>query len=228
MPNVLITGGSRGIGYATAELFAQKGWHVAICSRSEKDVLAAAEKIGAVGIQADMGESQSVEALFQQLQDKLGGLDALVNNAGIFHGGDIFSLTDEQFDAMMNINVRGLAQACRHAFGMMKNKGGAIVNISSLAGIESTAKFPKFWGYTASKFAVTGLTEALAVEGKPYGIRVNGVAPGATETQMLAQAAPGLKPDAQPKDIAKLIYHLCDTESSGILSGAMIPVHSNG
>ncbi|MFO0389847.1 MAG: SDR family NAD(P)-dependent oxidoreductase [Alphaproteobacteria bacterium] len=256
---VLITGGSRGIGYATAELFAQRGWNVALCSRNEQQAKAAAEKIynnviltpglprgkdlqktadssatpqndnpKIFGLKADVGNPHDVDDLFASVKKHFGALDALVNNAGILHTGNVFSLTDEQFDDMVRINLTGLARCCRRAFEMMKISGGSIVNISSIAGIQSAEKFSGLWAYTATKSAVVGLSEALALEGKPYGIRVNCLAPGATETEMLHKAAPGLKADAQPEDIAKIAYYLCDKEQSGILSGSVIPVFSNG
>lgn len=229
----LITGGSRGIGYATAELFAQKGWDVALCSRSAAQAELAAKRIAEstkniniLGIGADVGNAKDIENLFLSVDKKFGRLDALVNNAAVIHLGNALTLSDADFLDMMNINVIGVARCCRQAFQRMKN-GGSIVNISSIAGIQGTEKFPNFWGYTASKFAVVGLTEGLAVEGKPLGIRVNCVAPGATDTEMLHKAAPGLKADAQPQDIARIVYYLCDGKESGILSGTTIPVFSN-
>ncbi len=231
---VLITGGSRGIGYATAELFAEYGWNVALCSRDEKQARTAAETIQmqsstarVAGFRTDVGNAADVDALFAAVKKQFGRLDALVNNAAIIHAASIFELTDAQFDDMIRINVTGLARCCRRAFEMMKDTGGSIVNISSLAGIQGTEKFNGFWGYTASKFAVTGLSEGLAVEGKPYGIRVNCIAPGSTDTQMLQQVAPGMKPSTQPEDIAKIAYYLCDREKSGVLTGTTIPVFHN-
>ncbi|MGE0754876.1 MAG: SDR family NAD(P)-dependent oxidoreductase [Alphaproteobacteria bacterium] len=228
---VLITGASRGIGFAAARLFAEKGWNVAICSRNQHDIQKAATAIteatsnqNVAGFAADMADGPSIAQLFRDTAERFGNLNALVNNAAVLHTGDIFSLTDEQFQDMLNINVVGLARCCRHAFSIMKEKGGDIVNISSVAGIQFVDKFDGLWAYSATKFAVTGLTEALASEGKRYGIRVNAIAPGATDTDMLQQAAPGYKPDAKPEDIAPLIHHLCDRQQSAILNGAVIPV----
>lgn len=230
---VLITGGSRGIGYATAELFAARGWNVGLCSRSAAQAEDAARRITAstknenvLGIGADIGKREDIDRLFAAMDGKFKTLDALVNNAAVIHLGNALELSDADFLDMMNINVTGMMRCSKHAFTRMK-KGGAIVNISSIAGIQGTDKFPNFWGYTASKFAVVGLTEGLAVEGRPLGIRVNCVAPGATETEMLRKAAPGLKASAQPEDIARIVYYLCDGKESGIVSGTTIPVFSN-
>lgn len=225
---VLITGGSRGIGYAAAELFAKRGWNIVLCSRNAAQAEQAAKRIGGnvVGLGADIGKVEEIDRLFAAVDQKFGTLDALVNNAGIIHLGNVSGLSDEAFLDMMNINVTGMMRCSKRAFARMK-KGGGIVNISSIAGIPNIEKFPNFWGYTASKFAVVGLTEGMAVEGKPLGIRVNCVAPGATETEMLRKAAPGLKANAMPEDIARVIYYLCDSNESGILTGATIPVFSN-
>lgn len=224
---VLITGGSRGIGYATAELFAARGWNVALCSRNAAQAEAAAKAIhsNALGIGADMGRKEDIDRLFAAVDEKFGTPDALINNAAVIHLGNALELSDADFQDMLNINVTGVARCCQQAFRRMK-KGGSIVNISSIAGIQGAEKFPNFWGYTATKFAVVGMTEGLAVEGKPLGIRVNCVAPGATETEMLKKAAPGLKANAQPADIARIAYYLCDANESGILTGATIPVFS--
>jgi NAD(P)-dependent dehydrogenase (short-subunit alcohol dehydrogenase family) len=231
---VLITGGSRGIGYATAELFARNGWQVALCSRSATQAKQAADHIGketgarVSGYGADVGDATAIDLLFKELSKQFKTLDALVNNAAILPMGSVFELSDADFEESLRVNVTGMMRCCRHAFTLMKKHGGSIVNISSLAGIQGTRKLPGLWAYTASKFAVTGLTEGLAVEGEPYNIRVNCVAPGATDTQMLQQAAPGFKPRAVPADIAKIVYYLSDREQSAILNGTTIPVFSNG
>ena len=256
---VLITGGSRGIGYATAELFAMRGWNVTLCSRKESEAKQAAERIlrhceearradeaiqkakgwiaaaaaqprddvAVIGLAADIGNADDIAVMFKHIDRRFPALDALVNNAAVLHLGNVFDLSESAFEDMMRVNVNGMMRCCKHAFTRMKESGGSIVNISSIAGIQGVDKFPSFWGYTASKFAVVGLTEGLAVEGKPLGIRVNCIAPGATDTEMLHKAAPGLKPGAIPEDIAKIAYYLCDKEESGILSGTTIPVFSN-
>ncbi|MBZ0256358.1 SDR family oxidoreductase, partial [bacterium] len=102
-----------------------------------------------------------------------------------------------------------------------------IVHISSLAGIRGTEKFPGMSAYVVSKHGVIGLTESLSVEGRPYGIRVNCVAPGAVDTQMLREAAPQFKTETEPADIAQAILYLSDPVQAASVTGAVIEVHSN-
>lgn len=231
---VLVTGGSRGIGYATAALFAVKGWNVAFCGTNESKVKAAENNIittrgtrNVLGITADLSKPADIGRMFNETVARFGSLDALVNNAAIIRLGSFpdFSMTD--WDDMLRVNLTAMMLCCQQGFQRM-NTGGAIVNISSLAGVSGLEKFPKMWGYSVTKAAVIGLTESLAVEGKARKIRVNCVAPGATDTDMLKQAAPGLKPDATPADVAQVIYTLADSEQSAILSGTTVPIYSNG
>lgn len=129
---VLITGGSRGIGYATAELFAKNGWQVALCSRNETQAKQAAEKIARStsnshvhGYETDIGDRASIDRLFAQVQKQFSSLDVLVNNAAVLHMASIFELGDTAFDETMRINVTGLAHCCRKAFEWMRKSGGA-------------------------------------------------------------------------------------------------------
>jgi NAD(P)-dependent dehydrogenase (short-subunit alcohol dehydrogenase family) len=127
----------------------------------------------------------------------------------------------------MAVNLGGAVLCAQQAFRLMREGGGAIVNVSSLGGVPGTEKFPGYAAYTVSKFALTGLTEALAVEGRDRGIRVNGVAPGAVDTAMLRQAAPQLRTRTRPVDVAKVIAFLCDPTESGCMTGAMLVINSN-
>jgi 3-oxoacyl-[acyl-carrier protein] reductase len=110
---------------------------------------------------------------------------------------------------------------------MAPQTGGSIINISSLAGFQGAGKLPGFSAYSTTKSAITGLSESLAVEGKPYHIRVNAIAPGAVDTQMLHEAAPDVKTSTTPEDIAHLIAFLADNTSSSHITGSVIPVYSN-
>ena len=127
----------------------------------------------------------------------------------------------------MAVNLGGGAVCAREAFRLMRDRGGGIVNVSSLGGVQNTEKFPGYAAYTVSKFALTGLTEALAAEGRDRNIRVNGVAPGAVDTAMLRNAAPHLRTRTTPADVAKVIAFLCDPTESGCMSGATLTINSN-
>ena len=127
----------------------------------------------------------------------------------------------------MAVNLRGAMLCARQAFRLMQDRGGSIVNVSSLGGVQNTEKFPGYAAYTVSKFALTGLTEALAAEGQDRNIRVNGVAPGAVDTVMLRNAAPHLRTRTTPADVAKVIAFLCDPTESGCMTGATLTINSN-
>ena len=155
-----------------------------------------------------------------------GRLDILVNNAAVLIGGPFADMAMADWDQVMAVNLRGATLCARGAFRLMSN-GGSIVNVSSLGGVPGTEKFPGYAAYTVSKFALTGLTEALAAEGRERNIRVNGVAPGAVDTAMLRQAAPHLRTRTGPADVAKVIAFLCDPSESGCMTGATLVINSN-
>jgi NAD(P)-dependent dehydrogenase (short-subunit alcohol dehydrogenase family) len=173
-----------------------------------------------------LSDDSSIDNLFSYIKKTVNGLDILVNNAAIIHVEDFMSQSIKNWDETYAVNVRGLTRCCQEAFKLMKNNGGSIVNVSSLSGIKGVLKFSGFSSYVMSKFAVIGITEALAVEGKPYNISVNAIAPGAVDTQMLKQAAPQLKTSTLPSDIAKSIVFLADKEANK-LSGSVLEIHSN-
>jgi len=232
----IITGGGRGIGAATAALLAADGARVVLASRTVDELAATRERIAArVGAQrvlavpTDLAEEAAVVALFDATIERFGDLHILVNNAGMFVGGEFSELDVATWDRVQAVNVRGAFLASREAFRRWRalGHGGAIVNMSSLGGIRGTQKFPGFTAYTVSKFALVGLTESLAVEGRALGIRVNCVAPGAVDTQMKDEAAPFLLTQTTADDVARTVRFLCDDEESRALTGAVIEIHSN-
>jgi len=228
----LITGGGRGIGAATAEALARKGAHVIVASRTGKELSVTVNQLRANGYSAssvvlDVADETAVEAAFAQIAADFGRLDILVNNAAILLSGSFADFAVNDWDRLMAVNLRGAMLCAQQAFRLMRTHGGAIVNISSLGGMPGTEKFPGYAAYTVSKFALTGLTEALAAEGRDRGIRVNGVAPGAVDTAMLRQAAPHLRTCTGPVDVAKVIAFLCDPTESGCMTGAMLVINSN-
>ncbi len=231
-PIALITGGGRGIGAATAEALARKGAHVIVASRTEAELTATIARLRAAGLDAsarvlDVADDAAVDAAFDRIAAEFGRLDILVNNAAILLSGTFAEMTMADWDRLMAVNLRGAVLCARQAFRLMQERGGSIVNVSSLGGVPGTEKFPGYAAYTVSKFALTGLTEALAAEGKACNIRVNGVAPGAVDTDMLRKAAPHLRTRTTPADVAKVIAFLCDPAESGCMTGAMLTINSN-
>ena len=228
----LITGGGRGIGAATAEALARKGARVIVASRTEAELVTTVMQLRAAGLSAwplklDVADGAAVDAAFARIAAEQGRLDILVNNAAILLSGPFAEMAMADWDQVLAVNLRGAVLCARQAFRLMREHGGAIVNVSSLGGVPGTEKFPGYAAYTVSKFALTGLTEALAAEGREHNIRVNAVAPGAVDTAMLRQAAPHLRTRTGPADVAKVIAFLCDSTESGCMTGATLAIHSN-
>ncbi|MFO1371394.1 MAG: SDR family oxidoreductase [Candidatus Competibacteraceae bacterium] len=228
----LITGGGRGIGAATAEALARKGAHVIVASRTAPELATTVTQLRTAGLSAsalvlDVADDAAVEAVFVGIAAEFGRLDILVNNAAILLSGPFAEMEMSDWDRLIAVNLRGAVLCARQAFRLMRERGGSIVNVSSLGGVPGTEKFPGYAAYTVSKFALTGLTEALAAEGKDCNIRVNGVAPGAVDTAMLRQAAPHLRTRTTPADVAKIIAFLCDSTESGCMTGVTLVINSN-
>ncbi len=232
----IITGAGRGIGAATARLFAREGARVVIASRHEEELHNVAEAIerecgtGVVmALRADIAEETSVKNLFQKSLKAFGPVDLLINNAGILKLSDVIDQEAEDWDQTMAVNLRGTFLCSREAFRQMKasGRGGSIINVSSLAGIRGVEKFRSMSAYVASKHAVVGLTESLAVEGKPLGIRVNCLAPGAVATKMLHDSFPSFQASTQPEEIAPIILFLSNEKQSGPMTGSILEVHCN-
>jgi NAD(P)-dependent dehydrogenase (short-subunit alcohol dehydrogenase family) len=231
-----VTGAGRGIGAATARLFAENGARVVLVSRTRAQLDKEAARINqdfgpgrALAIAGDVGSENFVREAFEKSEKAFGPVNILVNNAGAINDRSPLSETSlETWEKIFSTNVTGTFLCCKYAIAQMHpSGGGAIVNVSSLSGIRSALKFPGYCSYIASKHAVVGLTEGLSVEVKQFGIRVNCVAPGAVDTEMLRRAAPELKTQTQPEDIARVIAYLCDDGASKALTGAVIEVNSN-
>ena len=231
-PVALITGGGRGVGRAAAERFAAGGYHVVVCARTESDVQQTARQIidqggSVLGIKCDVSSSLDVAALFDSTLDHFGRLDVLINAAAILVKQPFAEMSMKDWDAVMSVNLRGTVLCCHHAFRIMQRQGGGtIINISSLSGFPNVEKFPGLSAYNVSKYAVAGLSEILAVEGRPQHIRVLAVSPGAVDTEMLRQAAPQLKASMTPEQFARILFFLASDEAQP-LSGINIPIFSN-
>lgn len=232
---VMVTGGAKGIGRACAEAFLNQGARVSLISRSANELQTATKTLskdfpGKVSsLCGDIGSPEVVTKWFEKTKQELGAPTSLINNAAIFINKKAHEQSLEEWEKVIRINLTGSFLCAREFFksAQASTASRAIVNISSLAGIRGTEKFPGLSSYVASKFAVVGLTEALAVEGKSLGIRVNCIAPGAVDTEMLRHAIPGMKAKATPPDIAKIAVFLCNEKESSILTGTTIEVFSN-
>ena len=162
------------------------------------------------------------------MTDSLGPVDILVNSAGAIAQARFEDLDAATWDHVLGVNLRGVFLCSREAFrAMIPRGGGVIVNLSSLSGVKGVEKFPGLSAYNVSKYGVAGLTEILAVEGKPHHIRVVAVSPGAVDTEMLRVAAPHLKPDMTPDELARILLFLVGPDARP-LSGSNIEIFSNG
>ena len=223
----LVTGASRGIGAATARALAADGWEVNInYFQSEAQALALGRELGARVFRADVADAGQVQAMF----DDMGPVELLVNNAGIAWGGLITDMTQAEWDRIFAVNVGGIFHCVKCALPhMIHIKHGIIINTSSVlmkAGGSCEA------AYTATKGAVEGLTRSLARELGPSGIRVNAVAPGCIETDMLKsftreeldataeQAALGR--NGGPEDVAR-VTALLASDACQFVTGAIVP-----
>ena len=226
----IVTGGGRGIGRATAELLASAGAQVMICARSAQEIEAVAERSPTIqALVGDVADEAFVAHLVTQTVSTLGRLDILVNNAGILGRRPFLELEPALWDEVMAVNLRGAYLCCRAAFRQMTQQqpsGGSIVNISSLSGVRGPEKFPGLAAYNVSKAGLLALSDILAVEGKPHGIRVNTVSPGAVDTAMLRQAGHGLRALATPEDVARTIAFLVSGLSHPA-TGANLEILSN-
>ncbi len=228
----IITGASRGIGRAGALAFAAEGAAVVLAAR-DADALAAnvAEIVAAGGralaVPTDVADEESVAQLFARTEAAFGRVTILVNAAGAVANRPFAEMDITTWDTVLNTNLRGTFLCCRAAFqSMQAHGGGVIVNFSSLSGVPKVEKFPGLSAYVVSKFGVAGLSEILAVEGRPHNIRVIAVSPGAVDTEMLRQAAPHLKAGMTPEQMARILVFLVGPDAAP-LNGANLELYTN-
>jgi NAD(P)-dependent dehydrogenase (short-subunit alcohol dehydrogenase family) len=239
-PVVLVTGALTGIGRATALAFARQGDIVVVSGRREAEGKALEAELRGLGaeaafIAADVRHEGDISRLVDQTVARFGRIDAAVNNAGTEgKPGPVTEQTPESYAAMFETNVLGMLLSLKHELRVMQPQGsGSIVNISSTMGERGAANLAL---YTASKHAVEGLTKSAALEAAAFGVRVNAVAPGPTETAMLDRltgspdkkaafyAAVPLKRGARPEEIAEAITFLASDRAS-FITGQIIRVN---
>lgn len=212
----VVTGASSGIGLATAELLIARGARVAVFARSSAalEKFAVSHGVRALAVTGDAAEQADIERLFSECEARFGQCDVLVNNAGMIDPGSILETSVERWDRMFAVNVRSAFLASRRALpAMLARRAGSIVNVASISGIPGPEKFPGFASYNASKAAVIAFTEALAVEVKEQGVRVNCVSPGSVDTKMWERASGGAAASMTPQEVAETILFLASDQS---------------
>jgi len=205
MPSALVTGGSSGIGLAIARMLAAEGYDLTLASRTPAKIEAAAAELGAHAVAADVGKEEGCIRAVAEHRDRFGGLDVLVNSAGIGIAGTVESLQTKHVDLQLNVNLRGLLLVTREAIPLLKQSKGWIVNLASIAGTTAT---PGLTVYGATKAAVIALTRSLNAELDAAGVRAIALCPGFVDTPMAEWS--GLRGDEmiQPEDCAEIV-RLC-------------------
>ncbi len=218
----VVTGGTKGIGYAIADALVIAGANVVICGRSDVDVLAATKKLsasGAVkGAVCDVRDEEQVRSMIRAATDEFGGLDILVNNAGIgYMDKTVEEISGDDFRQTLETNLFGVYYACHHAIPLMKARGGGyILNISSLAGQNA---HPRMAAYNASKFGLNGFSESLMQEVRHENIKVSYICPGSVNTQFGGDTPSEDNAwQLQPEDIAQVIIDLLNMEARALPS----------
>jgi NAD(P)-dependent dehydrogenase (short-subunit alcohol dehydrogenase family) len=212
----IVTGASSGVGRATAELLAARGALVAIFARSGAKLQELAARHGErmLAVEGDVADPDAIERLFAETEARFGDCELLVNNAGMIDPAPLHRTAPEQWRRMFAVNVDGAYSAARRALpAMLAKRAGAIVNVASISGVPGPEKFPGWVSYCASKAAVIGMTEALAVEVKAHGVRVNSISPGAIDTPMWAAASGGAPASMTAEEVARTIAFLLSDES---------------
>lgn len=238
MATAIVTGGARGIGKAISEQLAEDGFDIVMCGTREvsevQSVISHIESLGArvFYLQADVSEMQSAKALCDLALEKTGRIDVLVNNAGITRDNLMLGMSEEDFDSVISVNLKGTWNCCKCVQRtMLKQRSGRIINITSVAGVHGN---PGQTNYSASKAGVIGLTKSLAKEIGAKGITVNAVAPGFIETEMTEAmtdeaknkilGSVALKRAGTPVDVAGAVAFLASGKAAYI-TGEVISVN---
>jgi NAD(P)-dependent dehydrogenase (short-subunit alcohol dehydrogenase family) len=202
MPSALVTGGSSGIGLAIARMLRDEGYELTLASRTAEKIEAAAAELGAHAIAADKGKEEDCKRVVAEHGERFGGMDVLVNSAGIGIAGTVESLQTKHIDLQLSINLRGLLLVSRDAIPLLKRSQGWIVNLASIAGTSPT---PGLTVYGATKAAVIALTRSQNAELDADGVRAIAICPGFVDTPMAQWS--GIEPSEmiQPQDCAEIV-----------------------
>jgi 2-keto-3-deoxy-L-fuconate dehydrogenase len=239
----IVTGGASGIGKAIAKLFAKQGAAVYILDFDESNAALVADEINTAGgksfsFKADVGNQQEVKSIIKTIIAKNPAIDILINNAGVAHVGTAESTQEDDFNRLLNVNVKGVYNCLQAVIPSMKEKGGAILNMASIA---SSVGIPDRFAYSMTKGAVVGMTLSVAKDYINYNIRCNCVSPARVHTPFvdgfLQKNYPGKEKEvfeklskgqpigrmAQPEEIAYLALYLCSDEAS-FITGCDYPI----
>ncbi len=237
MSVALVTGGSRGIGKVISENLAKAGFDVAICysgnESAAQETITECKKHGvqAMYIKADVSKAEDVSAMFEEIKALLGPVEVLVNNAGITKDGLLIRMSEDDFDSVVDINLKGTFHCTKAAIkDMMKARNGRIINITSIVGVEGN---PGQANYCASKAGIIGFTKSVAKEYGAKGITVNAVAPGFIQTAMTDSLPENVKESylkqipvgrfGQPEDIANVVEFLA-SDKAAYVTGQVVEV----
>ena len=228
----IITGGAQGIGAACAQRFSAEGAHVVLVDVDNARGSVLAQSLGALYVHCDVGDKLDVDALVQHTMGKHGRIDVLVNNAGIVKAAPFLDVTEDDFDAVIRVNLKGaflVAQAV--AREMVKTGGGSVINMSS---VNAVMAIPSIASYNMSKGAINQLTRVMALALADHGIRVHAVAPGTIATELAAKAVltsedakarilsrTPMKRLGTPEEIADVVAYLA-SDASSYLTGEII------